>query len=1543
MTRELIPHDPTATVAAGGIAPLGAKLISDERTTPVTARRYAHPGMPGKLVVRLEPDAVAAGTDAEMAAFGFAAPEVSAPLGQVRFRTLGFPAWALVHQPKKAKVALDVTDDMRLAKRLVVAKPGHARDAFEKIAKTLQRSAPQFLPSFWEECGRVIADHASPAMAAQCFEKARAAERAFKLKSDGEATDAVFVEFALLGALAVKSLSAYAKELVKAAGGKEAYRRFRSIVLKRALGGMPPYSGMSKDLGALIEAAGLDEEVEQQALVAELIDAPGVARAPIEFWTASREALVRLGAPVRARLRAVWPDPRGGGDDARAAFRATWIEILRETGALAELPDEGLGAWMSRLVSYAGKTPSVEALLRELAPRLATLGQPVAVTSGGSWRTSLDLDLAELALELGVALADPAEDDTFDADEMTCDPVRVAAHPVYGPLLVKSVAWMMGDDKHERTMRGKAGFTAARRAWLVLELGDLTRHALFAAGATVELLESKTSAETFAAFPELYAQLVATDLAIPLAHQIAAGSIDELGWPAYEHAFGALGGEIRLDGAFPILTLSNASKAIALDGTGVIAEHDLVYKPKEEAPKHVMFVDGEFLVLMNVKRDNDTGYWSSKPKDRFETFRDYRSWSGDMPIQWTAPSGGVTLGEKAFRAGDREPTSWSRFAVEGTQMYAFDHGAMSLYDPDKGAKQAHGKPAFFAAWPKLELDGCVHLPVAAPGSPLGVREGVWAIRSRPLAGDRYECQRPGGEIVQTIAQPDALLDLPGLAQPIPLVANRADNARFPGGDGYGVGMWAPAHYLAGINEQDWASRGWGAVPVPPLPCWHYLLPRDPAGSLALRAVTAASVRPIFEAARQDVAAAPDDSARPLTHTETAVRAALPVTDAALVRGLAGLAAHAAELDVRLRELIESRNAANASAVTLTPQAAKIRKIALALAAGKPTTVADFEVDLRTWLRCGRGAALAALVPDAPDDARGRALDVALGLPDTLLADELSRVRFFDLETPEDYDDPTPYETVMVVKEGASHYLIASSDNYVIEYATDGVFRAPPKPWLLGETDVRELRPMGSAWLRGFPALAEAPPAWTQAIPARLAETSGLSVPEATLLSIALQGVTSYGKDFLGKKVRDKLGLKMGEADAARTTFGKLEREDIYALMATAAPDDALALREPLAPGGYIDRLGAAWKARYGKRAKIPQDLIAEAKADLDMSRSLDELLPPFMGELDAWFLKPDLGKFVDLGDDDAGLDRGKAHELVTLIAWLFFARPVGDALRGGIPAVAARLRAIVDDPRVIWPLGSLYFRDDEKGRARATAVVEAVGGKPIDLTKVNLFDDVDANDIVEARDDGAIVIAMQAHDAAAGFRTAKLESAKKKIEQVAKLLMDEGDEDPFAMFELVAYLKGETFAALVERVATTPVPTGGYEANPLASAPKLVAKVAKAEGLSSEAAALYLQTLALAEPKQRDVIAWNGWTTKQYAAAAAELVKKKLVIEGKRDRAGRSIFVKGGYTKGSGKDLPMEEWKLPFYKLLERHLPAEPVHALFARAWKRIEDGDLPK
>ena len=1557
---NLTAHDSTVAIGAGGIVPLGAKLPADQRTSPVTARAYAHPALDKKLIVRLEPDAVAAGTDAEMAAFGFAEPQVSKSLGLVRYRTLGFPAWALINDPKKAKAALDVTEDFRKAKRLVAAKPGHAKEAFEKIAKQLQRTAPQFLPSFWEEAGRVVADQASSTMAAQCFEKARQAERAFKLKTNADDSDAVFVEFALLGALSAKTLSAYAKELAKSAGGKEAYRRYRAIIIKRALGGMPPYSGMGKDLRSLAQAANANLETEEDTLVAELIEAPGVGKAPVEFWTTYRDVLARVAKAtpeVRARLRAIWPVPRGGSDETRTAFKATWIDLLAEVGAFDDLPDDGLGAWMSKLVKFAGAAPRVEATLRELAPRLVALGQPIAVLATEGWSEDLHLDLAELALSLDIKLADPRDQDDFSTEWMTCDPVRVAADERYSKKLVALMARHMGDKDHEHEFAGKQGFVAARRQWIEEQITNLDRTTLIACRSAIDALDEKTTAETFLPFGDLHQRLSRVDLSLALANQLRGGTIDELGWPAYEAAFATLGGEVQIGGAFPILTAWNQSKVIAVGQDGVVAEHDLVYKPADHKIEGVLFVDGQFLVVLEPEKGWQTvGYWSGKPKHRFDVERNVIGWGGDSPTIWITPTGAISLGGKAYRAGEPPTTGVEPFVATTTEMWAPDGKGWKSFDPDTGKKGPAGAPPFVGEWaPRpgwtLQPDQCVLVPAPAglASSPLGMTGGMLGMRVRQhdqadpetWSDQPSECERIDGVMWTGIVTPFALLVLPGDPAPRPLTTSQATSKRFPGGDGPGTSIWSTGgEIISNVNEDVWGARGWGATHVPAAAFWDYLTPRDPAGSHALRAISIDAARAILDAARLEIATGGDLGKRELPLTEAAVRAVRPAfTDPKLVRGIAGVAEYAAELANRLTLIAAERakEHADPSGQSLAGDAAQVRKLATALGAARPAKIPDFDLDLGKWLAHGRALAALSLSPIATDDERRTARDLARAFAGTVLADDLSNMRLLELEEPDDYNDDEEWNTLVIRIHDSSVFAIHGSNNWALELSLDGSFRVPAPYKLANET--RLSRGIGTEWATAFLALPDERVAWDPAIATTIAERADLSIAEATLLYTGAPDRDAYGKDFLGKQRRETIGLRLGDADAARTTFRDMPDAKLYGVIAAAVPEDPAQLAGGLV---FAERLADAWKAKHGKRAKIPQELVALAKKELELDDEFGAVLAAFAGDDDQWFLKPDLSTFQDVSAwDSKGLHPTKARELAIFIGWLFLQRPVGCRIRAGIPRVIERLRATLSDERVLWKFDDLYAAgsDSAKGKARRQQLLDLVGGKPFDASYAEQA-------ATDSRDDGACLVALYEDYASAAFRPAKLAGrAIEKVKQLANVMIDESEsygDPPVADVEAALFLKGDGFAALGERVAKTDVPEGQYEANPLHSAKKLVARVVKDLGISEDAAVLYLQTLALAEPTQAKITLWNDWKPKQYQAAASELANKKLVTEGKRERAGRSIFLKGGYSKGDKKNLPMEDWKQPFYGVLARHVITEPVHALFARAYKRIADGDKP-
>ncbi len=104
----------------------------------------------------------------------------------------------------------------------------------------------------------------------------------------------------------------------------------------------------------------------------------------------------------------------------------------------------------------------------------------------------------------------------------------------------------------------------------------------------------------------------------------------------------------------------------------------------------------------------------------------------------------------------------------------------------------------------------------------------------------------------------------------------------------------------------------------------------------------------------------------------------------------------------------------------------------------------------------------------------------------------------------------------------------------------------------------------------------------------------------------------------------------------------------------------------------------------------------------------------------------------------------------------------------------------------------------------------------------------------------------------------------------ARTLIDRLTDAPGVPADLLAALR-----RLADRSATTPVPPGQYENNPLVSAPDLVDEVAESLGVGRDAAALHLQTHALDRPADRTVRRWNMWTLGHHRAVRKELIAAK--------------------------------------------------------------------
>jgi hypothetical protein len=119
--------DALRLIEAGAIVPGSVK---GDAVDTVTARRYDHPALEGRAVVRLVPKGLGAAEDLAMEFLGFVQEAPPIEVGAGRRQALGFPAWALINDPANGHHALALVKDLERLARMARTKPGNAKDAF---------------------------------------------------------------------------------------------------------------------------------------------------------------------------------------------------------------------------------------------------------------------------------------------------------------------------------------------------------------------------------------------------------------------------------------------------------------------------------------------------------------------------------------------------------------------------------------------------------------------------------------------------------------------------------------------------------------------------------------------------------------------------------------------------------------------------------------------------------------------------------------------------------------------------------------------------------------------------------------------------------------------------------------------------------------------------------------------------------------------------------------------------------------------------------------------------------------------------------------------------------------------------------------------------------------------------------------------------------------------------------------------------------------------------------------------------------------------
>ncbi|MEU4105887.1 hypothetical protein AB0F16_35875, partial [Streptomyces tanashiensis] len=460
---------------------------------------------------------------------------------------------------------------------------------------------------------------------------------------------------------------------------------------------------------------------------------------------------------------------------------------------------------------------------------------------------------------------------------------------------------------------------------------------------------------------------------------------------------------------------------------------------------------------------------------------------------------------------------------------------------------------------------------------------------------------------------------------------------------------------------------------------------------------------------------------------------------------------------------------------------------------------------------------------------------------------------------------------------------------------------------------------------------------------RFAELTGVRRSVARLVVAGLVGRADREEHrALVRKAPYKATPLTAEAyEELRTRLGGAGRR---ALLAAALPDDPAELWRPGGVDAAVERMAGVWRELLGELPALHDETADALEADLGLgevwARRLaggydaaeDTTVPAAGWELAA----TRQGRGVEVrAVPPAGPEPhyrtpvGLAlTDIASALVWAWTDRPVGDPNLAGAPALYERLRAELDRPELLLELSESRV-DDTPER-----IAERFGPRRLPVAP----HPENPADPVTAYDSGPLVVC-------APYGTAFLRPAAvtdpgtwRGVREVTGLAED--------LDRVAPLLAGGGLARMMKRALSGAVPAGGYEADPRLSCPELVGRVAAELGVGEDAAALYLQLAALAAPTDRNVRRWNGWSTTRHAEVRAELLATGAVLEAKRARAGRTLFLPGGWTELKAPHLPLETVKLTTHLVrpmwdkwirspFVRVLPTAPLHEMFEEAWER--------
>ncbi|MGW0658326.1 DNA-binding protein [Streptodolium elevatio] len=515
--------------------------------------------------------------------------------------------------------------------------------------------------------------------------------------------------------------------------------------------------------------------------------------------------------------------------------------------------------------------------------------------------------------------------------------------------------------------------------------------------------------------------------------------------------------------------------------------------------------------------------------------------------------------------------------------------------------------------------------------------------------------------------------------------------------------------------------------------------------------------------------------------------------------------------------------------------------------------------------------------------------------------------------------------------------------------------------LPGGYTVTDTAPIDTAWFAGLGQFLETwgrqgQVPWDPSAADVFAEATGVGQAMARLIVAGLPELSSPA--FPSAELRAVLGLKASEAGAARGEIRRLADPDVRGeLVAALLPADPARL---WTDGVDAAAAAAVWNSRVGRLRPVPDALLVDAVGalpdlwwsrstgryasihDVDTTRgpsgalraAVDPDASPALTRDHTWTL--DEGRLRSSDATEWAFHGGILVATVATVQWLAHRLPAGDPLRATLPATLRRLRERLAAPGTLVDLNvNAHF-----GAFRKAA------GEPADTG-------------AEWERYGALVVPCRLDwDAHPNIVASPI---------VRTDLLDGAGSDPYVELALatvprldrslrhltaLARVFDPAFAALLgdpgEPVVGSRDRDGTWwPQDPSRSVPDLVTEVAGELDITEDAATLYLVLLAMPDPTDRNTALWTGWKPARAKAARTALATSSRVVEARRARAGRSLFLPGEWVTAKAPHLPLEAWKFPLYGLTGLTLPAvgavvpaEPAADLYRRAWHRLQSAD---